>query len=376
MAHVYKNHIGRWYVSYKHGGKLVRYVVSDLKETAKKVLRDIQNEMDARKHSPERFKAELRGDRLSDDSKTFGWLVGEFVKGYQGSNRRGPLRSDFFPVRARVWLRHIDKNTPLSEITPVRVNEYISERLRICKSGTVRKEAVAMNTMFKWAKRRGLWGENPASCEVIDRPKESKSRSRPLNDEEYDRVMSKAPKWFGRVVAFACGTGLDRGVVIGNDFGQKPLKWDALNLGLVGSRIVSGKITFTRPKNSNPITQVLNDDALAALNEAAEVEHTSGIIFLNAAGQPVQRKEYEGALKATRAASGVEWFSFRTFRHTFATRAVGAGVHPKLIGELIGDSTAAVIERYMHTDDRMHREAAEKMSRRITTRAHNSEAAS
>lgn len=365
MGYVYKDRINRWYICYKSGGKRIAYVVSDFKKNAEKVLRRIQNEIDAGDHNPVEFKAELRGESLTDANKTFGWLVGEFLAGYKGSRRRGLLRTDYYGVRARTWLRHIKADTLLSDMTPARVEDYMDERMATYSISAVLKEVVAMCTMFKWAIRKGLWSDNPAACEKVERPKELKSRSRPLSDEDYDAVTEAAPAWFARIICFGCATGLDRGVVLGNDLGQTPLRWDNLTLRRSGGHIISGKLRHTRPKNRGEIIQVLNPDALAALNETDQVRHPSGIIFLDNAGQPVERNKYEAALKATRAASGVTWFSFRTFRHTFATRAVEAGVHPKVIGELIGDTTTAVIDRYMHTNERLHEEAAAKMSRSV-----------
>ncbi len=36
MAYVYKDRVGRWYVAYRHGGKLWRYAVGDRKACRKR----------------------------------------------------------------------------------------------------------------------------------------------------------------------------------------------------------------------------------------------------------------------------------------------------------------------------------------------------
>ncbi len=342
MGYVYKDRINRWYVCYKSGGKRIAYVVSDFKKQAEKVLRRIQNEIDAGDHNPTKFKAELRGDATTGSGKTFGWLVEKFLSGY-----RGP-RTNYYVKTTGIQLREFGNDTPLSEITRNRVEDFRNARAETRKASTVAKDLVSLGTVFKWAMRRGLWGSNPAAADEVKRPPKPPSDSRPVSNEELARLLDNSPAWLARIIRWACATGLDRGVVLSLrwvDLGQKPYT-----------------LRITRPKNQKLIIQTLDQEALAVLAEAQKVLHKDGIIFLGKDGQPVNGHKMDKALPRALQAAGISGVSFRSFRHTFVSRCVKVGIHPKTIGESIGDTTASVIDTYMHTDDQVHQAAADARS--------------
>ena len=54
---------------------------------------------------------------------------------------------------------------------------------------------------------------------------------------------------------------------------------------------------------------------------------------------------------------------FHDLRHTHATLALQAGVHPKVVSERLGHSSIAVtMDRYSHVMPSMEAEAAEKVA--------------
>src|SRR6266571_7691779 len=87
-----------------------------------------------------------------------------------------------------------------------------------------------------------------------------------------------------------------------------------------------------------------------------------GIIFLDAKAQPIQEKALEWAIRKAYGAVGLEGFNFRTFRHTFATRALRRGIPREVVAKMMGHSTAFITERYMHVADDQLRAAAKAMS--------------
>ncbi|MEE9229456.1 MAG: tyrosine-type recombinase/integrase [Acidobacteriota bacterium] len=342
MGFVYKDRYNRWYVCYKSGGKRIAYVVSDFKKNAEMVLRRIQNEIDSGDHAPAKFKAELRGEAPTASGKTFGWPFGRFLKEYRGSKRK--LRTNYYANRAPIFIGFFGTNTPLTEITPNRVEDFKIARQETCREGTVLKDLVALGTVFKWAERRGLWQGNPAHPDKVKRPPKPETSNRAVTNEEFVRLLDNSPGWLARIIRWACATGLDRGVVLSLrwvDLGEKPYK-----------------LRIIRPKNLKLIKQTLDEDALAVLAEARKIRHKDGIIFLNQEGQPVEATQLDKVLGQALKSADIAGITFRSFRHTFASRCVKVGTHPKMIGEMIGDTTASVVDTYMHTDDEMHEEAA------------------
>jgi integrase len=53
---------------------------------------------------------------------------------------------------------------------------------------------------------------------------------------------------------------------------------------------------------------------------------------------------------------------FHSTRHSAATLLLSPGVHPKIVSEMLGDSTVAItLDVYSHVTPAMHREAANVM---------------
>jgi len=65
-------------------------------------------------------------------------------------------------------------------------------------------------------------------------------------------------------------------------------------------------------------------------------------------------------------AAGVPRINFHSVRHTHATLALQAGVHPKVVSERLGHSTIAItLDTYSHAIPAMQEEAAEKIARLV-----------
>ena len=143
--------------------------------------------------------------------------------------------------------------------------------------------------------------------------------SRALTQEEYDRLIAVCPNWLAAVIAWACHTGMDKGMILG-------LRWGDLALRREGKNIVSGSVKFLRSKTGKPVRQVLSAPALAALNQARQARHASGVVFLDAKSQAIEGKALDWALGKALKAAGLQGFNFRSFRHTFATWALRSGV--------------------------------------------------
>jgi integrase len=64
------------------------------------------------------------------------------------------------------------------------------------------------------------------------------------------------------------------------------------------------------------------------------------------------------------ARAGVPAIRVHDLRHTFATLALGAGIHPKQVQEMLGHADVSItLDIYSHVTEDMHREAAERIGR-------------
>ena len=64
------------------------------------------------------------------------------------------------------------------------------------------------------------------------------------------------------------------------------------------------------------------------------------------------------------AAAGVPRIRLHDLRHTWATLALEAGIHPKVVSARLGHSSVQItLDVYSHVTDRVDRDAAENVAR-------------
>ncbi|MCZ6779928.1 MAG: site-specific integrase, partial [Acidobacteria bacterium] len=324
------------------------YKAGSSKRAAERLRLRIESEINEGKHNPVALRQELRGGEKR--GLTFGNLVEQFLASYRS---RG--RSRYYAKEAKIWLAYFGSETLVSDIGAIQVERFRNERLERVGPSSVRKDLISLGTLFRWAMKRGLVSENPADPISVKRPPEPAGESRGLTTEEYERLVSLGPNWLSIVVAWACNTGMDKGMVF-------RIRWSDLDLQRTGKLIVAGTLKFLRGKTGKPVRQILSSPAIDALNQAQKVRHTSRVVFLNDSSQPIEEKALDWALAKAFKAAGLQGVSFRTFRHTFATWALRSDVHPTVLAKMMGHSTTFITERYMHVADDMLAEAARKMS--------------
>jgi integrase len=179
---------------------------------------------------------------------------------------------------------------------------------------------------------------------------EPAGRLRFLSDAEIARLKEvMAPTdWF--LVAFALETGLRLSE-------QFHARWDCVDLE-------RGVLTVPLSKSGRTRHVILSEAALTILRGLSSWMHSPYLFpSLLSQGQPMQGrhfvvKVYEAALKKAKI-EGVTW---HTLRHTFASRAVMAGVDIRTVQELMGHSTISMTVRYAHLSPAHLRAAVNKAS--------------
>jgi len=225
---------------------------------------------------------------------------------------------------------------------------------------------------FKDAVRWGLVPRNPV--ELIDPPRAEQREMTAWSAEQARRFLDgiATDRLFAMWVLFVT-TGMRRGEVAG-------LAWDDLDFGrgvlTVRRAVVSaGNGTHVaepktrRSRRSVPLDPVALDalrahrrDQLAERLRLGEIWTDSGRIFCGLTGEPLHPDTISKEFVKIVRRSDVPRIRLHDLRHTSATVAMEAGVHPKIVSERLGHSTISItLDLYSHATPSMQSEAADQI---------------
>jgi integrase len=176
-------------------------------------------------------------------------------------------------------------------------------------------------------------------------------------------------------------TGMRRGEVLGLRWADLDLDagWLAVRQTLV---VVENHFEISEPKTTRGHRQLaLDPETIMALrshrkNQAAErlaagpAWTTSALVFTRQDGTPLHPEHVRRLFDRHLQRAGLPRIRFHDLRHTHATLALQAGVHPKVVSERLGHTTVAMtLDVYSHAIPAMQQEAATIVADLLTGRA-------
>ena len=340
---IYKeSRTGRWYVDYFFRGQRYRYKAGSSKRAAEQLRLRIESEINTGKHSPAAVREDIRGGGKKGD--TFGQLVKAFLDSYRS---RGETK--YYHGKADVWNEFFGEDTPLADITPLRVEAFRNARLKKLSASTVRKDLIALGTMFRWAMAKRLVAENPADCLWVKRPSEPPGREVFLTDKQVDRLLESCPKDVRRLAAWLVESGMRL---------SEPLKlrWKDLDKRTGWVYVAVGK---TGKPRRIPYTPTLQEIA-----ELAPRRLRTELLFCDPDGKPLRMDAMSRQIKAAMIRAKIEDASAHSLRHTFASRLASDGVPMMVIADLLGQNAATTTARYMHLQPEHLKQAMAVLERR------------
>jgi len=86
-------------------------------------------------------------------------------------------------------------------------------------------------------------------------------------------------------------------------------------------------------------------------------------LLFSRAGDPIHPGQFSYRFQSLVRRAGLPRIRLHDLRHTHATHALRAGIHPKIVSERLGHSTIAItLDTYSHVLPSMQREAAEAIA--------------
>jgi integrase len=237
----------------------------------------------------------------------------------------------------------------LSEITPLIIDGYISQRAASLKPATVNRDVVVLRHMFVKAI---AWGKALANPVAHVKPlRVDNRRLRYLSHEETPRLLRVADEDLRPLLITALHTGLRRGELFA-------LTWQDVDFRLGVIRVVHTK---NGERREIPMTNTLRETLLKLPRRLA-----SGYVFPGKTGHGLVdiRKCFHRALRE----AGIEGFVFHDLRHTFASYLVMAGVDLITVKEFLGHKDLKMTLRYAHLAPDYKRAAISRLDTSMDTR--------
>jgi integrase len=320
--------------------------------------------------------------------KTLAGFLDQWMRDYAASNVR-PTTFASYDMIARKHLVPALGHVPLTRLTPQMIQGYFTEKREAgLSSTTIRHHGMLLHKAVKTAVRWGLLSQNPV--DRVDLPRNREGEMRVWDEEQAQMFLAEARRSSSlfRLYVFVATTGVRMGEGLG-------LAWKHLSLTMGTASIVQTvywlygskargeqtRLLFKEPKSKKSRRQVplLPEviEELAAMrkeqdenrNVLGDRYHDHGLVYCQANGTPLHpsdvRKDFYRVLKR----AGLPRIRFHDLRHTAATLWLRRGVHPKVVQELLGHSTAAfTLQVYSHVLPGLKEQAVNELGARLLGR--------
>jgi integrase len=170
----------------------------------------------------------------------------------------------------------------------------------------------------------------------------------------------------------AATSGMRRGEILGLRWSDVDL--DAGRLAVRQQLVTTGyRLSFTEPKTNKGKRALDLDPATVGALRAhrsrqleerlawGEGYQDPGLVFTSEDGGPLHPQSFSGSFERHVRASGLPPIRLHDLRHTYATIALGAGMHPKVVSERLGHASITItLDTYSHVIPWLDKQEADR----------------
>ena len=323
------------------------------------------------------------GQHVARSATTVGEYLDEWLVGQEARLR--PTTWNSYRVATKRIKAGIS-SLSLQALTPVAVEQLYTDLLRDGAGGpralsakTVRNTHIVLRKALADAERLGLVVRNPAAAARPPVPKKREQTT--WKPEQLAQFLESIRKErLAAAFVLLATTGMRRGEALGVRWADIDLSDGRLAI-VQTVTTVNDKVVISPPKTARSRRGIaLDAGTIAALREhqqrqAAERLEAgplwaddSDLVFTDEIGRPVHPSTFSRLFVACARRAGLPTIRLHDLRHTYATVALGTGVHPKIVSERLGHATTGVtLDLYSHVAPSLDAEAASLIAERIFT---------
>lgn len=292
---------------------------------------------------------------------------GHFVTRYLKTMRHRWRRPSTYDRMARCWTKHGQgalSQIPLAKLHTNRLQAVYDD---LSQRGYSASAVLLLHTFLcgalDAAMREGLIAHNPAKGATL--PKRSRTIPQTWDRAQVMTFLAAVkPREDAALWTVFVYTGLRIGEVIGLRWEDVDFARGTLTVRRTSSRNHEGKrviLEGAKTTSSNRLA-VLPKPCLSALRWHRQITDGDGWVFAGVDGHPLSDPVIRGRLDTLIKQTGLPRITPHGFRHTAATLALSAGIHPKLVQEMLGHkSIAMTLDLYSHAGESLKRAAAEQL---------------
>jgi integrase len=275
---------------------------------------------------------------------------------------------------ARCWrLSDMLGDIPLRNLTPGLIQSAYTELLGAGFSKrTVEQAHAVLHRALDQGMHWGLTGRNPAA--LVSPPRGVRREMTALSGDQLQQLLRSTSGSPWHPIWVLLGTsGLRLGEALGLHWRDIAFAGPRLAVRCALQRQSGRGLVLVPPKTPRSRRTVyLSEVANSALKEQRQRQvdrqrvakrwTDNGLVFTNRTGGGLEQGVVKRALIQALANAGLPRVRVHDLRHTTASVLLAAGTHPKVVQDLLGDSTITLtLDTYSHLTQPLHEEAARTM---------------